>query len=82
VNLPPGGLCRLWVQPDEDTFDDAIRKLCRSVASVGIDRKWPRSINQSLTRSRVRTDPHPMVPAHDSSDLHAFAGTWQPPVNL
>ncbi|HEY4932144.1 MAG TPA: nucleotide-binding protein [Terriglobales bacterium] len=35
VNLPPGDLCRLWAEPDEEHLDAQIKQLCRSDAPFG-----------------------------------------------
>jgi len=36
VNLPPGDLCRLWAEPDEELSDEELKKKCRSGASLGL----------------------------------------------
>jgi hypothetical protein len=35
VNLPPGDLCRVWAEPDQELQESELKKLCRSDASLG-----------------------------------------------
>jgi hypothetical protein len=35
INLPPGDLCRLWAEPDEDLEDNYLKQLCKSDSVLG-----------------------------------------------
>jgi predicted nucleotide-binding protein len=35
INLPPGDLCRLWAEPDEELQEPELKKLCRADAPFG-----------------------------------------------
>jgi hypothetical protein len=35
LNLPPGDLCRLWAEPDEELQEHELKKLCRADALLG-----------------------------------------------
>ena len=55
------------------------------VRKLSFAQKWPKCLqvlNQVFVGGKTKSKTQPMIPAHDCSGLHVFAGTWQSPANL
>jgi hypothetical protein len=64
--------------------------LTNTMGSMSLGEKFTRAWEPTLLWNQllslfhllVHEETQPMIPAHDCSALHVFAGTWQSPANL